>query len=65
MSEIRYRIELDTGDAIVGSSELAEGINSVTADISGARIVSATAEVALALEAGEKIFMNGFQTWTS
>ena len=65
MADISYRIALDTGDVIVGSTVLTEGINSVTAELSDSVIVSATAEIAMKLGDGEKIFMNGFQTWTS
>ena len=62
-----YRIDVEEADGparIQGSFELRPGEKRVACALPEGRIVSMAASAPLHLGAGEKIFMNGFQTWT-
>lgn len=62
MSELNYRIELQSGECFTGAAEPQGEVRIVLPLHGKIRSVSATMHVELS--AGEKIFMNGFQTWT-
>ena len=62
MSELNYIVELKSGERFTGSAE-ARGEVCVVLPLKGTlRSVTAAMHVELAEE--EKIFINGFQTWT-
>ncbi len=62
MSELNYTVELQSGERFTGAAE-ARGELRIALPLHGTlRAVTATMKVELAGE--EKIFMNGFQTWT-
>ena len=62
MAELHYKIELQSGERFLGSVR-AEGETRVVLPLHGA-LRSVTAAMTVDLSAEEKIFMNGFQTWT-
>ena len=62
MSELNYVIELQSGERLGGAAEAAGEVRVVLQLRGKLRAVTATMRVELA--DGEKIFMNGFQTWT-
>ncbi len=62
-----YRItvhEADGPTVLAGSFELERGEKRAVVSLPEGRLQSVTATAPLHLEKGEKIFMNGFQTWT-
>lgn len=62
MSKLEYTVKLLAAEPIRGSAEL-EGQTRVVLPLRG-RIESVEAKLRLETEADEKIFINGFQTWT-
>ena len=62
MSELHYFVELQSGEHVTGSVET-QGEVHVVLPMSG-KLRSAKAVMNVDISAEEKIFMNGFQTWT-
>lgn len=61
---INYQIKFKNGYTIAGKQELIQGENRINVPLPKGQLVSVSADIKLALQAKEKIFMNGFQTWT-
>ena len=59
-----YTIELDNGTILRGSRELTEGENRIIENLPEGKLRSAAGHLALSVAEDEKIFMNGYQTWT-
>ncbi len=67
MAELQYEVQVSVTDgvtAFVGKLPLRNGENRLACDLPRGHIKSITATLPLTLTPGEKIFMNGFQTWT-
>ena len=67
MTELRYEISVRVeggSTTFAGKRELRPGANHVVCDLPRGELISISASLPLKLQAGEKIFMNGFQTWT-
>ena len=62
--KLDYTVELESGQRVSGSRELTPGENRIAAALPEGVIRSVLGTLALGLAAGEKIFMNGYQTWT-
>ena len=62
MSELNYTVELQSGERFAGAVE-ARGEARVVLPLKGT-LRSVTASMKVELAAEEKIFINGFQTWT-
>lgn len=65
--KMKYVVKVAAQDGpsmTVGSFELERGVNLVRASLPEGTIESVEAKIYWELNAGEKIFMNGFQTWT-
>ena len=59
-----YEIRLAGGETLRGSRELKPGENIVSLSLPEGELESVSGVVELPLAEGEKIFMNGYQTWT-
>ncbi len=59
-----YFARLIDGRSIQGSRELAEGENRINLSLPEGIAETVQGQLELKLSAGEKIFMNGYQTWT-
>ncbi|MBR3474351.1 MAG: alpha-galactosidase [Oscillospiraceae bacterium] len=64
MPELKYEIRLEGREPIRGTWELRPGENRLVLPLPEGRLESVRARVRAALGESEKIFMNGFQTWT-
>ncbi len=62
--KLDYVIELQSGERVSGSRELTAGENRISVSLPQGVIRSASASLKLPTAADEKIFMNGYQTWT-
>ena len=62
MSALQYRIELESGEVYTGAAELSGELR-LALPLHGT-LKSVTAAMPLSIAPEEKIFMNGFQTWT-
>ena len=62
MAELEYRIELASGETFTGTAQ-AGGEVHVALPLHGT-LRAVTAKLRLEIADGERIFMNGFQTWT-
>ena len=62
MAELNYTVELQSGERFSGSAE-AKGEVRLAVELHGA-IRAVTAGMKLELAEDEKIFLNGFQTWS-
>ncbi|MBR0041076.1 MAG: alpha-galactosidase [Oscillospiraceae bacterium] len=62
MTQLHYTVELENGERLTGSVE-AQEILHLTLPLRGT-LRSVTATMEISLSDGEKIFMNGFQTWS-
>ena len=60
---LEYVIELDSGEKISGSAETAGAVR-ICPVLPEGRIKSVSAAMNVPIAQGEKIFMNGYQTWT-
>ena len=63
MGELNWRVELENGVTFYGSVP-AEGIVSAVCELPAGRIRSVTAEMKLTVGKEDRIFVNGFQSWT-
>ena len=63
MTQLNYRIELHNGESYLGAVKAGEGECRVALPLHGT-LRAVTATMRLDTAAGEKIFMNGFQSWT-
>lgn len=61
---INYRIVLEDGYEVKGRRDGLCGEVRIVESLPVGKLASVTAELPLSLSGGEKIFMNGFQTWT-
>lgn len=61
---LEYTVRLADGQSLRGSRELKPGENSVNVPLPEGTLEQVSAVVSLPLAEGEKIFMNGYQTWT-
>ncbi|MBO4916176.1 MAG: alpha-galactosidase [Oscillospiraceae bacterium] len=62
-----YRVTVDAADgasAVQGSFELSQGEKRIVCELPEGKLRYVTAVAPLYIEPGEKIFMNGYQTWT-
>ena len=67
MSELRYQIVVEAKDgpqAVNGTAEFEQGAVRIACEVPEGLIRSVLAEVTIEIENDEKIFMNGYQTWT-
>ncbi|MBQ1576998.1 MAG: alpha-galactosidase [Oscillospiraceae bacterium] len=64
MAELSVRAQLHNGESASLTVPLGAGETHVTLPLRG-MLQEVTARLPLSLEAGEKIFMNGFQSWTA
>ena len=63
MTQLNYRIELHNGESYLGACRAEEGETHIILPLHGT-LRAVTATMRLDCAAGEKIFMNGFQSWT-
>lgn len=61
---LRYEIRMIGREPIRGERELAEGENRLILPLDEGELEAVTARIPVALGETEKIFMNGYQTWT-
>lgn len=59
-----YTVELMSGERLEGGRELTAGENRIVLALPEGVIRSVKAALGLSLAGGERIFMNGYQTWT-
>ena len=59
-----YEIRLAGGQTLRGSRELEPGANMIKVSLPEGKLEKVSGVVELPLAGGEKIFMNGYQTWT-
>ncbi len=67
MSELRYQVVIEAKDgpaAINDVADLEKGPMHISCDVPEGLLRSVLAEVEIEIENDEKIFMNGYQTWT-
>ena len=67
MADFEYRIEIETSDGLTtltGKRPVAEGVLNVILDLPAGKIKSACGTIKMPIKKNERIFMNGFQTWT-
>ncbi len=64
MPELRYTICLEGGEAVRGRTELRQGENRLVLNLPEGKLESVLAELPVELGESEKIFMNGYQSWT-
>ena len=67
MSELRYQVVVEAKDgpqAINGTAELAQGPLNIACEAPEGFLRSVLAEVEIDIDNDEKIFVNGYQTWT-
>lgn len=64
MYNMCYKVVLESGETVSGSIELTAGANHLVLNLPQGKIKSARAELGLSLSQNEKIFMNGYQSWT-
>ena len=64
MAEIQYRVEQEGQAPVTGSAPLVPGSLHLRPRLSGGLLKAAEARVRIPLAENEKIFMNGFQSWT-
>ena len=62
--KFRYKIELLSGEVINGERELTAGVNRIVEALPKGTLKSISGTLPLVIGADEKIFMNGYQTWT-
>ena len=62
--KFRYKIELADGTVINGERELMPGINRIVEALPKGTLKSVSGTLPLVIGEDEKIFMNGYQTWT-
>ena len=64
MAKLDYRIRLKGGETVTGSCPIRRGRMTVAPELPEGILDSVTATMHVGLKPDEKIFMNGFQTWT-
>ena len=64
MTQLRYTVCLEGREPIRGLAELREGENRLVLDLPEGVLESVQAELPVELGEAEKIFMNGYQSWT-
>ena len=64
MYKINYEIRFEKSAPITGMAETERGAWRLTPVLPRDKIVSARAEIPLAVTEDERIFINGYQTWT-
>ena len=62
--ELLWRVELENGNIYTGSTLLQNGENHIACELPDGVLKSATAAMLLSCELDERIFVNGFQSWT-
>ena len=62
--ELLWRVELENGNIYTGSALLQDGENHIACELPDGVLKSATAAMLLSCEPDERIFVNGFQSWT-
>ena len=62
--ELLWRVELENGNIYTGSALLQNGENHIACKLPDGVLKSATAAMLLSCEPDERIFVNGFQSWT-
>ena len=65
MKELNWRIELSDGQVFSGAENVTGGSLSVVCDLPEGHIRSVTAEMLLPLTDEDRVFINGFQSWTN
>ncbi|MBQ7737967.1 MAG: alpha-galactosidase [Oscillospiraceae bacterium] len=65
MKELLWRIELEDGREFTGREEWKEGTVSVRRELPTGVLRAVSAEVSLPVPDGDKVFINGFQSWTA
>ena len=61
--KLDWKLTTDKG-TFEGSTKLQNGVNNIVVDLPACRIEEATAMVMMPMTNAEKVFMNGYQTWT-
>ena len=64
MYKIKYEIRFEKSAPITGTAEIERGAWRLTPVLPQDKIVSARAEIPIAAAEDERIFINGYQTWT-
>ncbi len=64
MTELQYEIHLREREPVIGRLELRAGSNILAPELPAGILESVRAELPLRIGEDEKIFMNGFQSWT-
>ena len=61
--KLTWKLTTDKG-TFEGSTELQKGVNHVVVDLPACRIEDASSTLMMPMANSEKVFMNGYQTWT-
>ena len=62
--ELLWRVELENGATVTGSTLMQPGENRIVCDLPDDTLKSVTGAMLWDTEPGERIFINGFQSWT-
>ncbi len=62
--ELLWRVELDDGSTFTGTGLLQPGANRIACELPQGVLKKVTAKMLLPCETDEKIFINGYQSWT-
>ena len=65
MKELFWRVELTDGTVFTGREEVRGGELRIVCDLPEGHIRSVTAEMLLPLTGEDRVFINGFQSWTN
>ena len=65
MQELRWRIELADGKVFTGVREVTEGEVRVVCGLPEGKLRSVTAQMLFPLDGDDRVFVNGFQSWTN
>ena len=62
--ELLWRVELENGGTVTGSTLMQPGENRIVCDLPDDTLKSVTGAMLWDTEPDERIFINGFQSWT-
>ena len=62
--ELLWRVELENGATVTGSTLMQPGENRIVCELPDDTLKSVTGAMLWDTEPGERIFINGFQSWT-
>ena len=67
MAEFEYRVEIETADGLTtltGKKPVGDGAFRLSLDLPEGKLKSAYGSLKMPMKKNERVFMNGFQTWT-